>query len=103
MKENELNVFSGTHIFKTSLEYFNDNMFIHGYPYYMINEVDNVYYLWELDRANPDSRKYLLMKHDDVFIPLYEEAVALEKKLMRQLYPETWIPSISEPDKELKP
>ncbi|HAO19293.1 MAG TPA: hypothetical protein DCQ37_01630 [Desulfobacteraceae bacterium] len=97
MKESEsdvFNVFSGSLIFKGGFEYFNDSMFIHGYPYYMINKADGIYYLWELDRTNPDSRKYLLMKQSYDYISLYEEAVQLERTLRRQLYPPTWEPIV---------
>ncbi len=94
MEKNELNVFSGDCIFKCGLEYFNDTMFVHGYPYYIINKVEGIYYLWELDRSQPDKRKYLLMKQSRDFIPLYEEAVELEKILMEKLRPVLWEPTV---------
>ncbi len=96
MEKNELNVFSGDCIFKGGLEYFNDTLFLHGYPYYIINKVDGIYYLWELDRSHPDKRKYLLMKQNQDFIPLYEEAVKLERKLGEELRPVLWEPTVSE-------
>ncbi|MEN8216331.1 MAG: hypothetical protein ABFS56_08130 [Pseudomonadota bacterium] len=66
---------------KSHIEYYNEQMFIHGYPYYQITEVDDIYYLLELDLNDPDSYNYHIMEQSDNFSYLYEKGMALEDAL----------------------
>ena len=88
MEEREIKFHSGTQIWKSHLEYFNDQMFIHGFPFYRINKVQGVYYLWELDREDPDSMKYNILKKSTDFDVLYEEGMELQDKTRMKLFPE---------------
>jgi hypothetical protein len=81
MKEEEITILHGTHIWKSGLEYFNEKMFLHGNPYYQITEVGGVYYLWELDRNDPDSYNYHIMQQSDNFIHLHEKGMELNDAL----------------------
>ncbi|MCP4108867.1 MAG: hypothetical protein GY749_25540 [Desulfobacteraceae bacterium] len=86
MEKKEITIHSGTMIWKSGPEYFNDKMFLHGYPYYRITEVDGLYYLWELDPDDPDSGKYRIMKTGSEFIPFHKEGMALSDKISEKLY-----------------
>lgn len=88
MKEREITFHGGTQIWKSHLEYFNDRMFLHGFPFYRINEIEDVCYLWELDQEDPDSMKYNILKKSTDFNALYEEGMALQDKMRERLYPE---------------
>jgi hypothetical protein len=81
MDEKEINVIMGKQVWKTIGEYYNDKMWIRGYPYYQITKVNDVYYLWELDKDNPDSMKYNLLKKSTDFSPLYDEGLELHHVL----------------------
>ncbi len=81
MKTEEKNIFQGTHIWKSPMEYHNEHTFMHGYPYYQISKIDDVYYLWELDLKNPDSPDYRIMKEKNSFRPLYDEGMELNKAI----------------------
>ncbi len=87
MKE-KMTIHNSTPIWKSHLEYFNDSMFLHGFPYYRITEIDDDYYLWELDREDPDSMKYNILKTSRDFDPLYEEGMKLQDDRRKELYPE---------------
>jgi hypothetical protein len=79
MDEKKISMPSGTEIWKSPIENFNSKMSFYGSPYYEITRKNNVYYLWELDKENPDSNNYHLMKTSDDFEPLYEEGMALNR------------------------
>lgn len=85
MKEREISIFGQTEIWKSPMEYFNDKMVFRGNPYYEITRENNVYYIWELDKENPDSNNYHLMKTSDDFEPLYEEGMALNRAIESEL------------------
>lgn len=83
-EENEkekITIYTGKHIWKSPLEYHNEYTFLHGRPYFQITEVDNVYYLWELDLNVPDPSEYRIMKTGDDFSPLFDEGMELSEKL----------------------
>jgi hypothetical protein len=81
-KENKkINIFTGKHIWKSHLEYHNERTFLHGFPYYQITEVDNVFYLWELDLNDPGPGEYRIRKKNNDFDPLYDEGRELEEAL----------------------
>lgn len=81
MTEKELSIFSGTHVWKSMLEYHNKWTFMRGYPYFQISRVDDVYYLWELVLDDPDNVTYRIMKKCDDFNPLFEEGMKLAEAL----------------------
>lgn len=87
-EEREITVRSGTHIWKSHLEYYNDYMVFRGFPFYRITEVDDICYLWELDQENPDSMKYNILKKSRDFEELREEGDKLQDKARKKFYPE---------------
>jgi hypothetical protein len=80
-EKEEITIFTGKHIWKSPLEYHNERMFLHGRPYYQITEVDEVYYLWELDLNDPDPHEYRIRKKCDDFGPLFDEGMELNEAL----------------------
>ena len=88
MKE-EIKIHNGTPIWKSHIEYFNEYTVLHGFPCYRITEINDEYYLWELDREVPDSRKYNILKTSRDFDLLYEEGMKLQNDRREELYPET--------------
>ncbi len=90
MEDKEITIHHGTMIWKSGIEYFNDRMFLHGYPYYRITEVDELYYLWELNPDDPDSGKYRIMKTGSEFTPFHEEGMALADEMSKKLYPDRY-------------
>jgi hypothetical protein len=80
-EKEKLTIHRGRHIWKSGLEYYNESMFMHGWPYFQITEVDGVYYLWELDLNDPDPGEYLVLKTGDEFVPMHEEGMELSEKL----------------------
>lgn len=81
MKTEELSIFHGDLIWKGSMEYHNEHTFLHGFPYYQITEVDEVYYLWALDLDNADSRSYKIIKEGDDFSSFHDEGMKLDDKI----------------------
>jgi hypothetical protein len=81
MTKEKISIFTGKHIWKSPLEYHNEHTFIHGRPYFQITEVDEVYYLWELDLNDPDPSEYRIMKTGDDFGPLFDEGMELNEAL----------------------
>jgi hypothetical protein len=77
----EITIFTGTHIWKSGLEYHNEHTFLHGFPYFQITGVDDVYYLWELDLDDADRRSYRIIKKSDDFGLLHEEGMELADAL----------------------
>lgn len=73
------------------MEYYNEYMFLHGRPYYRITETDDTYYLWELDRNDPDSLKYNILKTDTEFENLYKEGMELQDALCEELFPDEMV------------
>lgn len=88
MEKREMTFHSGTQIWKSHLEYFNDRMFLHGFPFYRINKIQDVYYLWELSQEDPDSMKYGILKESTDFDELYEEGMELQDEMRKKLYPD---------------
>ena|GEM_PF-2633824 len=80
-EKEEITIFTGKHIWKSPLEYHNKYTFLHGRPYFQITEVDEVYYLWELDLNDPDSSEYRIMKKSKDFGPLFDEGMELNEAL----------------------
>jgi hypothetical protein len=85
MKEREISQLGQTETWKSPMENFNCKMSFYGSPYYEITRQSNVYYLWELDKENPDSNNYHLLKKSDDFEPLYEEGMALNRAIEIEL------------------
>jgi hypothetical protein len=85
MKEREISILGQTEIWKSPMENFNCKMSFYGSPYYEITRENNVYYLWELDKENPDSNNYHLMKTSDDFEQLYEEGMALNRAIESEI------------------
>ncbi len=85
MKKREISILGQTEIWKSPREYFNDKMIFRGNPYYEITRENNVYYLWELDKENPDSNNYHLIKKSNDCEPLYEEGMALNREIEREI------------------
>jgi hypothetical protein len=81
MNKEEINIHYGTEVWKSHIEYYNEHMFMRGFPYYQITEVNDVYYLWELDLNDPDSYNYRIMQQSDDFSPLYDKGGELEDAL----------------------
>lgn len=81
MSDKEITIFTGTHIWKSGLEYHNEHTFLRGFPYFQITGVDDVYYLWELDLDDADSMKYRILKKSDDFGLLHEEGMKLADAL----------------------
>jgi hypothetical protein len=77
MNMEKITIHHGDHVWKSHIEYHNEHTFIHGYPYYEITEVDDIYYLWELDRNDPDSRNYHIMQKSDNLSSLHEKGMEL--------------------------
>jgi hypothetical protein len=80
MENESITIYSGDLIWKNTIEYFNENMFIHGFPYHLITKVNDTYYLWELDLDDPDSRKYKIMKQCNDFNVLHDKGMELLRK-----------------------
>jgi len=88
MEKKEITILHGVMVWKSGIEYYNDSMFTHGYPYYRVTKIDEIYYLWELNPDNPDSGEYRIIKTCNDFTPLYDEGMALAEQVVRRLYPE---------------
>ncbi len=88
MEKREITFHSGTQIWKSHLEYYNDQMVLRGFPFYRISEIQDVYYLWELSQEDPDSMKYDILKKSTDFDELYEEGMELQDEMRNKLYPE---------------
>ncbi len=84
MKEKKITLSSGTICWKSPMEYNSDLTLIDGYPYYYITEVDRQFYLWELDRKNPDSKKYYIIKSGYDFSKLHQEGMQLNRVIREE-------------------
>lgn len=84
MKEREISILGQTEVWKSPMENYSCSMSFYGSPYYEITRQNNVYYLWELDKENPDSNNYHLMKKSDDCEQLYEEGMALNREIERE-------------------
>jgi len=80
-EKEKITIYTGKRVWKSPLEYHNKYTFLHGRPYFLITEVDNLYYLWELDLSVPDPGEYRIMKTGDDFSPLFDEGMELSEKL----------------------
>ena len=80
-KKEKISIHEGKHIWKSPLEYHNKHTFLHGYPYYRITEVDDLYYFWELDYSDPDHPEYRVKKTGNDFSPLFDEGMELNEVL----------------------
>ncbi len=80
MENEPVTIYSGDEVWKNYLEYHGEKISFYGNPYHRITKEDNIYYLWELDLDDPDSRKYKIIKQYDDFNLAYEEGMALMEK-----------------------
>ena len=72
--------------YKCPIEYFNDRMFLYGFPYqYITTDLDDVHYLWSLDRDEPDEGNYILQEKSKDFVKLHDKAMKFYWKLSDEL------------------
>ncbi|MCP5495305.1 MAG: hypothetical protein H7A23_12180 [Leptospiraceae bacterium] len=84
MNREEITIQTGTHIWKSPMEYFSEHAVFHGSPYYQITEVDDVYYLWELSKEEPEKHKYQILKTSDNFGALHDEGMELNNTISKK-------------------
>ncbi|MGC2164710.1 MAG: hypothetical protein WA632_01700 [Gallionella sp.] len=68
--------YDGIAVWKCPYEYFYKGATLYGLPYYLINEVEQVYYLWELDPTTPESRCYAIIASDTKFAVMFDLGMA---------------------------
>lgn len=87
MNKKEITIQTGKHIWKSPMEYFSKNATFYGSPYYQITEVDNICYLWELSKEEPDKHKYHIIQKSEDFGTLFDEGMRLngiiEEKILK--------------------
>jgi len=84
--DEELTIHSGDLIWKTIIEYYYENAFIRGYPYYQITRVNDMYYLWELKLEDPNAYDYRIIDQNEDFSPLNEKGMALGDVIGKKYY-----------------